>query len=1009
MAERRNLDLAAIRARLDGARGQDYWRGLEELADTEEFREAVHREFPDGASEWLDPVSRRQFLNLMGASIALAGLSGCTRQPREAIVPYVEQPEHVIPGKPLFFASAVTLRGYADGVIVESHEGRPTKIEGNPDHPASLGATDVFAQASVLDLYDPDRAQALTNAGRIRPWSTFRDSVRAAIEAQRGTKGARLRILTETVTSPTLARQLRAMLDQFPEAKWTQYEPAGRDGVREGARLAFGEVVETQYRFDKAKVILSLDADFVMSLPGHLRYVRDFVSSRRVSAEEGDSNRLYVVESAPTPTGAIADHRLALRPSEVEAFAVAAASRLGVGVKGEGAFGKGENAKWIEAVVRDLKQNAGTSLVVAGEEQPAVVHALAHAMNQALGNVGKTVVHTDPVEAAPQNQLESLKALVGEMGGGAVDLLLMIGGNPVFSAPADLEFAKNLDKVPLRVYWGAYPDETAELCHWHVPAAHALESWSDARAYDGTVTIVQPLIEPLYEGRSMHELVETLFGREGEKPSHDIVRETHTRGLDKAAADKVWRKALHDGVMANTALSPKSVSLRSDWVSRVTVQTTAKEALEIAFRPDPTIFDGRFANNGWLQELPKPLSKLTWDNVAMISPATAERLGLQNEMLVTLKLDGRSVDAPVWIQPGQANECVTVHLGYGRWRTGRVGAGAGFNAYALRSTKAPWGAAGLEVLKTNGHVMLASTQVQQSMEGRPMALAASLAEFRKDPEFAKKLVHDPPPGMSMYDPPVVYDGYAWGMAIDLSASVGCNACTIACQAENNISVVGKDQVDRGRVMHWIRVDRYFKGSMDAPEMYLQPVPCMHCENAPCEVVCPVGATTHSAEGLNDMVYNRCVGTRYCSNNCPYKVRRFNFYLFADFATESLKGARNPNVTVRSRGVMEKCTYCVQRINAAKIEAEKEDRKVRDGEIKTACQQACPADAIVFGDVNDPESRVAKMKADPRNYSMLAQLNTKPRTTYLARVGNPNPELVKLTSGAADHGSEHGEG
>jgi MoCo/4Fe-4S cofactor protein with predicted Tat translocation signal len=998
MADRRNLE--AIRARLDGARGPEYWRGLEELADTEEFRELIHREFPQSASEWLDPVSRRQFLNLMGASIALAGLSGCTRQPRESIVPYVKQPEEIVLGKPLFFATAVTLRGYANGVIVESHEGRPTKIEGNPDHPASLGATDVFGQAWVLDLYDPDRLQALRRVDRIRPWSAFRDVLRASIDAQRSNKGARLRLLTETVTSPTLARQIREALQQLPEAKWIQYEPATRDGAREGARLAFGEPVEAQYHFRKARLIFSIDADFVGSMPGSLRYARDFVAARRVDPEDGEISRFYCVETSPTATGGNADHRLALKPSEVEAFARAVAAGLGLGVGAEVAAP--EHAAWIEALVRDLKKNAGESLVIAGEEQPASVHLLAHAMNQALDNVGKTVVYTESVEAAPQNQLEALEQLVDEMDKGLVDVLVILGGNPVFAAPADLEFGKRLSKVGLRVYWTLHNDETADLCHWNVPATHPLETWSDARAYDGTITILQPLIAPLYEGKSAHELLNTLFGAQGDQTSYDLVRETYAADKDKASLERFWRRSLHDGVVKGSAVGDKTVTLKPDWISRLPKAEEPKpHALELAFRPDPTIFDGRWVNNGWLQELPKPQTKLTWDNVAMMSPGTANRLGLETEMVVKLTIDGRSVEAPVWIQPGQAEDCVTVHLGYGRKTTGRVGTGTGFNAYQIRSSKAPWAASGLEVRKTARRAKLACTQYQQSMEGRHVVRSTSLAEFRKDPEFAQKLGESPAPDDTMYKPPWTYDGYAWGMAIDLSACVGCNACVIACQAENNIAVVGKDQVGRGRAMHWIRLDRYYKGSAESPETYVQPVPCMHCENAPCEVVCPVGATNHSAEGLNDMVYNRCVGTRYCSNNCPYKVRRFNFYLYSDWATESLKAVRNPNVTVRSRGVMEKCTYCVQRINAARIAAEKEDRKVRDGEIKTACQQVCPADAIVFGDANDATSRVAKLKADPRNYGLLAELNTRPRTTYLARVRNPNPEIATLDATRAE--------
>jgi MoCo/4Fe-4S cofactor protein with predicted Tat translocation signal len=1005
------IDLEAIRQRLAERSGPEYWRSLEELADSAEFREALHREFPQGVTQWLDPVSRRQFLHLMGASVALAGLSGCTRQPREAIVPYVKQPEEIVLGKPLYFATATTLRGYAQGVIVESHEGRPTKIEGNRDHPSSLGATDVWGQAWVLDLYDPDRLQALKRAGRIRPWSAFRDNVKALLDEQRASRGARVRILTETVTSPTLARQLRETLKQLPDAKWVQYEPATRDGARAGARIAFGEPVETQYRFGAARVILSLDADFVGSVPGKLRYIRDFIATRRVDPEKGEMSRLYSVETAPTPTGAIADERLGLKPSEVEAFARAAAAAVGVSGIDASPL-QGRQGRWLDALARDLKANPGASLVIAGEEQPAWLHALAHAMNQTLGNVGKTVVYTDPVEAAPQNQLAALTQLVTEMDQGLVDVLLIFGGNPVYSAPADLEFGRRLSKVGVRVYWTLYDDETADLCHWNIPATHPLETWSDARAHDGTVTIMQPLIEPLYECKSAHEVIAALFGKQGEQTSHDIVRETYAADLDKAELERFWRRALHDGLVRGTSLTAKRVALKSDWVSSVPKAATAKsrDELELAFRPDPSVFDGRWANNGWLQELPKPITKLTWDNAAMVSPATAQRLGLDDQMVVTLTVDGRHVDAPVWIQPGQADDCVTVHLGYGRTRTGRIGTGAGFSAYQIRSSKTPWAASGVELRKTGRTMLLAGTQNHHAIEAseeahrRHIVRAATLGEFRKDPEFAQKMGEAPAHDETLYTPPWKYDGYAWGMVIDLSTCVGCNACVIACQAENNIAVVGKDQVSRGREMHWIRVDRYFRGSVDEPEFAVQPVPCMQCENAPCEVVCPVGATNHSAEGLNDMVYNRCVGTRYCSNNCPYKVRRFNFYLYSDWSTDSLKGVRNPNVTVRSRGVMEKCTYCVQRINAAKIDSEKENRRVRDGEITPACAQACPADAIVFGDVNDAQSRVSKMKAEPRNYSMLADLNTRPRTTYLARVSNPNPDKASGTESPA-HGEE----
>ncbi len=985
------FDYDAIRARLDSRSGPELWRGLEELAETDDFQELLHREFSEGASELLDPVSRRRFLHLMGGSLALAGLAGCTRQPRETIVPYVNQPEQIIPGKPLYFATAMTMRGIATGILVESHMGRPTKVEGNPDHPGSRGATDVFGQGWVLDLYDPDRSQVVTHLGRIRPWGNFVQATRGALAGQHPKKGTGLRILTETVTSPTIARQMKRLLAAFPEAKWIQYEPAGRDNVRAGAQLAFGADVEPQYRFEKASVILSLDADFLFSLPGGVRYARDFASARRVRGDKAEMNRLYVAESSISVTGSVADHRWPMPPSAIESFARAVAKELGVGA---GSTASVVDAKTLQTIAKDLRTHRGRGLVVAGEEQPPIVHVLAHAMNHALGNVGETLVYTDPVETGPASQIDALRELGAEMEAGKVEVLLILGGNPVFTAPADLEFAKRLDKVPLRIHLGLYEDETSELCHWHVNEAHPLETWNDARACDGTVTILQPLIEPLYNGRSIHELVAAVRGAE-ETTAYDLVRETWK---DEAGGDfeRFWRRSLNDGVIAGSARPPRSVSLRSEAVSAPAAPRKGG-GLEIVFRTDPTIFDGRFANNGWLQELPKPLTKLSWDNAAIVSPMAAEKLGVGSGEIVVLAYEGRSVEAPIWIQPGHPDGCVTVHLGYGRTRSGKAGTGAGFDAYRLRTSGAPWSGAGLEIRKTAKTATLAASSLHYSMEGRPLARAGTLEEFAKHPDFAEHHHPDPPKDLTLYAPHP-YPGYAWGMSIDLGSCIGCQACVIACQAENNISVVGKDQVIRGRGMHWIRVDRYFKGGLENPEVIHQPVPCQHCENAPCEVVCPVGATNHSSEGLNDMIYNRCVGTRYCSNNCPYKVRRFNFYLYSDWTTESLKGVRNPDVTVRSRGVMEKCTYCVQRINAAKIEAEKEDRKVRDGEIRTACQQVCPTEAITFGDVNDAASQVAKLKAGPRDYSLLGELNTRPRTTYLARVTNPNPEIAVPKAG-----------
>ena len=956
--------------------GRTWWRSLEELADPAALEALLARQYPSQAAAWLDPLRRREFLRLMAASLALGGLTACTSQPPEKIVPYVKAPEDVVPGKPLFFATAVAQPGgLGTGVLVESHMGRPTKVEGNPEHPASLGATDAAAQASVLTLYDPDRSQTLTYLGDIRPWSGFLTVLRSALGAQRARRGAGLRILTQTVTSPTLASQFGALLRDLPEARWHQWEPVGRDPARAGARLAFGDYVDTRYRLAEADVILALDADFLGCGPAHLRYVRDFAARRRPGAPE--MNRLYVLESTLTTTGAKADHRLALAARDVESAARAVAARLGTGVPRREA----PALSFVEPLVRDLARHRGRSAVIPGEHQAPAVHALAHAMNQALGNVGKTVVHTAPVEARPEDQLESLRALVQDMEAGRVELLLVLGGNPVFTAPADVPFAAALAQVPLSVHLGLYHDETAALCHWHVPEAHPLEAWSDVRAFDGTVTIVQPLIAPLYGGKSAHELLAAL-GEPPDRSGYDLVRQHWQARRHGGDFEQAWRRWLHDGVVPGTALAPVAVAA----AKAIPPSPTPGGGLELVFRPDPTIDDGRHANNAWLQELPKPITHLTWDNVALVSPATAERLAVKSEDVVELTYRKRTVRAPVWVMPGHPDESVTVHLGGGRTRAGRVGTGTGFDAYALRFADGLGFTAGLEVRPTGERHPLAATQHHQRMEGRDIVRATTLERYLHEKPERPELE------ATLY-PLVPYPGHRWGMAIDLSACVGCNACVVACQAENNIPVVGRDQVLRGREMHWLRIDSYHTGAAAAPETYFMPVPCMQCENAPCELVCPVEATVHGAEGLNDMVYNRCVGTRYCSNNCPYKVRRFNFFRYADWETESLKAQRNPDVTVRSRGVMEKCTYCVQRINQHRIAAEKEGRPIRDGEVVPACAQACPAEAIVFGDLNDPESRVATLKAEARNYALLAELNTRPRTTYLAAVKNPNPEIA----------------
>ena len=1045
------IDLKAIRAKLQQPGAPQVWRSLDEVAGTAEFKDYLHREFPSNASEWTDPVGRRNFLKLMSASMALAGVTACTVQPDELIVPYVRQPEEEIPGKPLFYATAMTLGGVASGLLVESHEGRPTKIEGNPDHPASKGATDLFAQGSILTLYDPDRSQTLTQLGDIRPWSSLIGAMRGGLSAQAASKGAGLRILTETVASPTLAAQIQQVLAQHPGAKWIQWEPVNRDNARAGARTAFGQYVEPIYDLTKADVILSLESDFLSSDGAlNLYYMRQFASRRRVEESADNLSRLYVVEADHSLTGGRADNRLPLKSSQIEAFARAVAAGAGVsGVNGSAPAG---SEAFAAAVAKDLSEHRGRAVVMAGDSQPAAVHALAHAINAAIG---APVSYLPTPEIVASEQTAALGELVSDINAGRVQMLVIVGeSNPAYSAPADFKFAEAMRKVSLVVHSGLFFDETATLSHWHIPATHYLEAWSDARTIDGTVSIVQPLIQPLYGGKSAHEVIATMSERP-ERNGYDIVRE-YWQGNRSAAADgagqagragmaaptpvapalnttarpaqaantaapaappasaasefeKQWRKWLHDGFIEGSAAiaGATTVTVAPDVATRITAQGAPSDGIEINFRRDPTIYDGRFSNNGWMQELPKPMTKLTWDNAALISAATAEANHLEKGDTITIEHEGRSLDVPVWIVPGHAKDSITVYLGYGRTRAGRVGNGTGFNTYTLRGSTAPFfGAA--KITATGGDYELVGTQDHWSIEGRNILRSATLDEFKQNPAFVKEMEHAVVKGgkrISVYADKE-YRGQQWGMTIDLNTCTGCNACVIACVAENNIPVVGKYQVSRNREMHWLRIDRYFAGNADTPDTYFQPMPCQQCENAPCEVVCPVSATVHSAEGLNDMVYNRCVGTRYCSNNCPWKVRRFNFLLYQDWNTPQFKLQRNPDVTVRSRGIMEKCTYCVQRINAARIQAKREDRGIRDGEIVTACQAVCPTEAIVFGDINDPNSSVAKLKASPRNYTTLEDLNTRPRTTYLAAVKNPNPALPHNPMVGGHHDAAH---
>lgn len=1055
-------NFAMLRDKILARSGKQYWRSVEEYVDAPEFGEFVKQEYPQHAEDWDNSFSRRNFIKIMGASLALAGLSGCVIQPQEKIVPYVQQPEDIIPGKALFYATAMTLGGAATGLLAKSNEGRPTKIEGNPDHPGSLGATDVRAQAALLDMYDPDRSQEVIYRGTPKTWQNFMTEVRARIDENRANGGAGIRFLTQTVTSPTLIAQMRGILAELPQAKWYQYEPINNDNAMAGAKMAFGSPTNTIYRFDQADRVLTLDKDIFSDF--NVRYTKDYIKKRAYNEEKKDINRLYAIETTFTLTGAKADHRLAVKPSQMTEIAKAIAAALGVA----GASSTyTENAQWIQAMARDLQANRGKSIVVAGEHQPPMVHALAHAINAALGNVGTTVVYTEPTQANLEiSQVDQLRQLIGEIDANVVKMLVIVGGNPVYNTPADLKLnADRMNKIPLRIHLGHYNDETAEICHWHISEKHFLEMWSDARAYDGTISIVQPLIQPLYDSKSAHEFVQVFFKENFDKRDLDIVKENWQKqgfGATRAAAanatpaaaatptnrteasrtsavpaisttqnstastpttgnfDAIWRKALHDGLVANSASPTKTVSVNSGFLSQPETKPALNGALEISIFPDPNVYDGRFTNNGWLQELPKPLTKITWDNVALISPETARKLGLNQSRdaseqsggaqgtsflttrggnlysdLVTLKYQGAEISqkVPIWIAPGQPDDVVTIFMGYGRARAGRVGTGLGYNAFDVRRSDA-MSYGGGEIAKTGETTQISSTQTHFNLDTEERAddilRVWDIEEFKKNPQMGHQ--HDEYDA-SMY-PRFQYNGNKWGMAIDLNNCVGCNACVIACQSENNIPVVGKEQIGRSREMHWMRIDAYFSGDdVNNPHgLHFQPMLCQQCEQAPCETVCPVHATVHSAEGLNDMVYNRCVGTRYCSNNCPYKVRRFNFLLYQDWNTPQYKLMRNPEVTVRSRGVMEKCTYCTQRIAAARIEAEKDKRKVRDGEIMTACQSVCPADAIVFGDLNDPNSAVTKLKSDHRNYNVLNELNTQPRTTYLASLKNQNAEM-----------------
>ena len=1051
--------------------GPRYWRSLDDLADTPEFRQWAEREFPAGASELSDPVTRRNFVKLMSASCLLAGfgLTGC-RKPVENIYPFSKMPEGYVHGLARFYATAMPSRRSAIPLLAKSNDGRPTKLEGNPHHPDSNGSTDRYTQASILNLYDPDRTTRFMQNGNLKTRNDVVDFLKKFSDGAAANGGKGLAFLAEQSSSPSRARLRKIITDKFPQARWHEYEPVDFDIQRQVATVAFGQPVTPYFKIDAASVIVALDSDFIGGEENLHVNIRQFAAGRRTQTSGDPVSRLYAIEGLMTLTGANADHRLRLATSLVPA----AAAQLAVEVLSQTGKGAADDAvqslaksytgdkAWIHECAADLVANAGKGLILAGYRQPPMVHLIANALNAALGNIGKTVIFQDAPEPVP-GTIADLGKLLSD---GSVDTLVVLGGNPAYNAPAELNWPQLQGNPKLQVVrLGYYEDESCPQNGWSLPLAHYLESWGDARTADGTLVPIQPLIEPLFGGLTEIEVLARIAGLDDTTP-YNIVRETF-RAVG-GGDDEAWKKFLHDGYLADSAAKPVDVTLNAQAVSAAfagagpaSVTAPSKDNLEVVFHRDYKMDDGRFNNNGWMQELPDPITKMTWENVFLMSVKTAKDLGLfspskENNRIqavwAKIELDGRTVEGPVWTQPGQADNTIALALGYGRSQTGRVGRNSGYNAYALRTSKNLHCALGAKISDTGKLHSLSVTQDHGTMEGRPIIRESTLAEYRdykgKHPEgnFAKGFDMEKPPS---FDPlyPNPFDElkkqgvHQWGMSIDLSACVGCASCVIACQSENNIPIVGKSQVANKREMSWIRIDRYFTGSPekeDAIQVINQPMLCQHCEAAPCENVCPVNATTHDQEGLNVMVYNRCVGTRYCSNNCPYKVRRFNFFDYNRRTLEQLSGPvystpllpkgdqhgvldwlkdpdrgnkpadewellkliKNPDVTVRMRGVMEKCSYCVQRIEGAKIAA-----KVRAGASgdwmlkesegtvpKTACQQACPAEAIVFGNIADPESRVSKLKAQDRNYNVLDFLNTKPRTTYLAKIRNPNPKM-----------------
>lgn len=1008
----------------------NYWKSLGELARNEEYEKYVEREFPENATELKDPVSRRSFLRVMGASIALAGFAAC-RRPVQKILPYSDQPEEIIPGNPLYYASAMPFQDALTGLVVENHEGRPQKIEGNELHPASGGTTSKFMQAAILGMYDPDRSRFVRRDGERSSVSAF-----AKFCAEHFSDTDRnIAFISEASSSPTYNRLRDQALDQFTNAQWVSYEPFGEDNALEGTNQAFGQRLRTVNHFDEASVIVALDDNFLSpaETPNSVENTQQFTEGRRIYSPEEELSRLYVVESTYTLTGSNADHRLRIKSSEIGLFIYALAAELSNSIDELSAFSgysnKFSDHEWIPVLAEELLDNRGEAILTVGREHQPELHATVAAMNSALGNAGQSVTYHEVPFIRDQNNRTVFADLIEDLDNGNIDTVVMVGTNPVFTAPADLDFIGALENAEQVIHLSDYYDETSKLSNWHINRSHFLETWSDGYSYSGTRSIIQPQIEPLFSGVSGIEFLHIVLNGQPAQ-GYDLVQETW-RSFYSSDFTRQWEQALHDGLAEVETFPSVSASLSNDFNTQAgefTADTPSIEGRELVIRPDPTIFDGRFANNGWLQELPKPMTKITWDNVALMSKKTADELGVEaagvgkeKVEIVAITVEDTQIEIPAWVQPGHADDSITVTVGYGRAGVGRVANQAGVDTYPLRTTERMLYAADISIENTGKAYEIACTQDHQSMEGRSLLRHATLQEYREDPDFstyaaayeaelpglayAEEQGHDAP--LTIFDA-ITKEDYPdaepqWGMAIDLNTCIGCGTCTIACQAENNIPVVGKREVSRGREMHWIRVDRYFDGDVNDPNALHQPVPCMHCELAPCEQVCPVAATTHSDDGINQMTYNRCIGTRYCENNCPYKVRRFNFFNYSEeFLTqgddpEIIQMAMNPEVTVRFRGVMEKCTYCVQRVNRAKIEIDTRTdgatMKPEDGAVETACQQACPANAIHFGDLTNPDSTVVETKENNRNYLLLEELNTRPRTSYLAKIRNSNSKLA----------------